>query len=149
VSTQWRKFPRTAGIAVAGMIAAAAVFTAPASAKSPTVPPAFAKSSAANCGDMPYRDRTQAPNNSAGLIFVPRGDTFRIWDNVQDNHLVRIWFNYAGVNDKWKYVGAPSDGGQGPIIRNVAERYSQICFYVHTDSPRYGDSPIVRYTTRP
>jgi hypothetical protein len=136
-----------ATLAFVAVIVAAAAFTAsPASAKPLAQPSALAGKT---CGDMPYRDRTQAPNNAAGLIFVPRGDTFRVWDNVRDNYLVRIWFNYAGVNDKWKYVGAPSDGGQGPIVRNVAERYSQICFYVATDSPRYGNSPIVRYTTRP
>ena len=99
-----------------------------------------------SCGDMPFRDRTQAPHNAAGLIFVPHGDVFRIWDNKRDNYLVRIWFNYAGVKDKWKYVGAPSDGGQGPIIRNVRE-HRQICFYVSTDSPKFGNSPIVRYRT--
>jgi hypothetical protein len=99
-----------------------------------------------SCGDVPFRDRTQAPHNAAGLIFVPHGDVFRIWDNKRDNYLVRIWFNYAGVKDKWKYVGSPSDGGQGPIIRNVKE-HRQICFYVSTDSPKYGNSPIVRYRT--
>ncbi len=56
---------------------------------------------------VPYRDRTQAPHNAAGLIFVPRGDKFRVWDNKRDNYLVDVWFNYAGVKDKWKWVGAP------------------------------------------
>ena len=99
-----------------------------------------------SCGDVPFRDRTQAPQNAAGLIFVPRGDVFRIWDNKRDNYLVRIWFNYAGIADRWKYAGSPSDGGQGPIVRNVKE-HRQICFYVSTDSPKYGNSPVVRYRT--
>jgi hypothetical protein len=133
-------------VAVAGFVLGIALTPASAGAM-PGAPTASA--AAKSCGAMPYRDRTQAPSNAAGLIFQPRGDKWRIWDNVRDNHLVRIYFNYAGVKDKWKYVGAPSDGGQGPIIRNVAEKYKQICFYVHTDSPKYGDSPIVRYTTRP
>lgn len=135
-----------AALAFVAVIVAAAAFTASPAPAKPTVPSALAGKT---CADVQYSDRTQAPANAAGLIFVPRGDKFRVWDNRRDNYLVRIWFNYAGVKDKWKYVGAPSDGGQGPIVRNVAERYSQICFYVATDSPSYGNSPIVRYTTRP
>jgi hypothetical protein len=37
-------------------------------------------------------------------------------------------------------------GGQAPFIHNVKE-HRQICFKVTTDSPRYIDSPIVRYRT--
>jgi|1186.fasta_scaffold196353_2 hypothetical protein len=99
------------------------------------------------CGQVPYSDRTQAgPNNAAGLIFQPRRDVFRVWDNKRDNYLVRIYFNYAGVKDRWHYVGAPSDGGQGPIIRNVKE-HRQICFQVRTDSPHFRNSPVVRFRT--
>jgi hypothetical protein len=105
-------------------------------------PPALAKT----CSQVPYSDRTQAPHNAAGLIFGPHGDVFRVWDNKRDNYLVRIYFNYAGVNDKWHFVGAPSDGGQGPIIRNVKE-HRQICFQVRTDSPKFKDSPVVRFRT--
>jgi hypothetical protein len=130
-------------------IAALACATLVAGAQAVATPPTTGELAAGQtCGERPYRDRTQAPRNAAGLIFVPRGDVFRVWDNARDNHLVRIWFNYGGVADKWKYVGAPSDGGQGPIVRNVSEKYRYICFYVHTDSPRWGDSPVVRYTTR-
>ena len=73
---------------------------------------------------MPYSRSTQAPpNNGAGVVFRPNGDTFHVWDNDRDNKLIHIYFNYAGVTDKWRYVGTPSDGGQGPIKRNVSERY--------------------------
>jgi hypothetical protein len=145
VNTQRRNFRHTVGIAIAGLVAALAL-ASPAAAQ-PVA--ASASSAGLSCGEVNYSDRTQAPPNAAGLIFVPKGDKFRIWDNDRDDKLVRIWFNYAGVKDKWKYVGAPSDGGQGTIIRNVSERYKEICFYVATDSAKYIDSPIVRYTTRP
>jgi hypothetical protein len=68
---------------------------------------------------------------------------------VWDNRLVSVWFNYAGAADKWKYVGTPSDGGQGPIVRNVDERYRNICFAIVTGDRDFRQSPIVRYTTRP
>ena len=109
--------------------------------------PAGAK---ATCGDMPYQEWTRAdPDNNAGLVFRPAGDIFHVWDNSRDNKLVHVWFNYAGVDDKWKKVGTPSDGGQQAITRNVSERYRQICFQVRTDRKAYLDSPVVRYTTRP
>jgi hypothetical protein len=91
------------------------------------------------CSQVPFSDRTQAPPNATGVIFVPRGDRFRVWDNKRDNHLVHVWFNYRGVKDRWHYVGAPSDGGQGPFIHTVKE-HRQICFKVTTDSPRAGRS---------
>jgi hypothetical protein len=138
---------RKAGIGIVGVITAAAIAASPAS--SAARPPMPAKAAALTCDEVNYSDRTQAPPNAAGVIFEPKGDVLRVWDNDRDNKLVKIWFNYAGVNDKWKYVGAPSDGGQGPIVRNVAEKYKEICFYIATDSPKYIDSPIVRYTTRP
>jgi hypothetical protein len=131
---------RLAAVIAGGLLATAS----PAAAKVPATPAALKGKS---CAQVPYRDRTQAPHNAAGLIFVPHGDTFRVWDNKRDNYLVDIWFNYAGVNDKWKWVGSPSDGGQGPIVRNVSERFKAICFYVSTRSPKYGDAPIVRYHT--
>lgn len=102
------------------------------------------------CGDRPFQAWTRAePDNGAGLVFRPRGDIFHVWDNRRDNHLVHVEFNYAGVDDEWKHVVTPSDGGQQAVPRNVSERYRQICFRVRTDSPQFGDSPVVRYTTRP
>ncbi|HWM11763.1 MAG TPA: hypothetical protein VNO82_20565 [Solirubrobacteraceae bacterium] len=121
-------------------------FTSPAAPQPVVAPAAPAR---LTCPEAAYTDRTKAPGNAAGLIFRPRGDRFSVWDNVPDHELVHIWFNYSGVADKWKWVGTPSDGGNGTIVRNVSERYRQICFYVQTDSSRYGDSPVARYTTRP
>ena len=72
-----------------------------------------------------------------------------MWDNARDNKLVHVRFNYAGVNDRWKHVVTPSDGGQQAVTRNVSERYAEICFQVRTDRKAYLDSPIVRFTTRP
>ena len=134
----------TAGIAVLGLIAAAVVWLAtPAPAKQTNVRATIAKN---KCSQAQYSDRTQAPNNAAGIVFNPRGDKFHIWDNQRDNHTVAAWFNYNGVNDKWKYIKSPDDGGQRVTTRNLDERYSQICFVVVTHN---GQSPIVRYTTRP
>lgn len=53
---------------------------------------------------------------------------------------------YAGVNDKWKPIKSPDDGGQRTTVRNLDERFSQICFVVVTHN---NQSPIVRFTTRP
>jgi hypothetical protein len=82
-------------------------------------------------------------------VFQPRGDVFKVWDNRRDNRLVSVWFNYEGVADEWKYVGTPSDGGQGPIVRNVAERFGNICFAIVTGDRDFRQSPIVRYATKP
>jgi hypothetical protein len=136
------------GIAIAVLVAAAMALAATpalASQKIPGPPKALGQ----NCGDVDYADRTQAYHNRAGVVFQPRGDIFKVWDNRRDNRLVSVWFNYAGVADKWKYVGTPSDGGQGPIVRNVRERYRNICFAIVTGDRDYRQSPIVRYTTRP
>ena len=45
--------------------------------------------------------------------------------------------------------GTPSDGGQGPIVRNVAERFGNIRFAIVTGDRDFRQSPIVRYTTKP
>jgi hypothetical protein len=135
---------RTAGSATLAAIVAAAAFTAgPSSAKPLAAPAALAKQS---CAQAQYRDRSQAPSNAAGVVFNPRGDSFHIWDNQRDNHLVAAWFNYAGVKDKWKPIKSPDDGGQRTTVRNLDERFSQICFVVVTHN---NQSPIVRFTTRP
>jgi hypothetical protein len=67
----------------------------PAAAKTPAMPAALKGKS---CAQVPYRDRTQAPHNAAGLIFVPHGDKFRVRDSKRDNYLVDIWFNYAVID---------------------------------------------------
>ncbi len=137
-----RLLPRTIAVAVAVL----AVSAMPAAAAKIPGPP---KPTGQSCDDVDYADRTQTFRNRAGVVFVPRGDTFKVWDNRRDNRLVSVWFNYDGVADKWKYVGTPSDGGQGPIVRNVSERYRNICFAIVTGDRDYRQSPIVRYTTRP
>jgi hypothetical protein len=118
------------------------------SARSATARRAPARKS---CSQVPYRERTQARAadgrpNAAGVVFQPKGDRFKVWDNLDDGKPVDVYFNYAGVADKWKFVISPVDGGSASVIRNVSERYKRICFQVRTWGP---DSPIVRYTTRP
>jgi hypothetical protein len=103
------------------------------------------------CGQVPYSERTQAraPDgrpNAAGVVFEPEGDRFKVWDNVADGHEVELYFNYAGIKDRWKFIFAPLDGHNDWVIRNLNERYKHICFQVRTVGP---DSPVVRYTTRP
>jgi hypothetical protein len=139
---------RTIGMAIGVLAVAATALTATpavASQKIPGPPKAVGQ----NCDDVDYSDRTQAYHNRAGVVFQPRDDIFKVWDNRRDNRLVSVWFNYAGVSDKWKYVGTPSDGGQGPIVRNVSERYRNICFAIVTGDRDYRQSPIVGYTMRP
>ena len=135
-------------LVLTGVVAVTSVALAPAAAGMPSAKPvAKAKQS---CSAMPYRDRTRAePDNPAGVVFRPDGDIFHVWDNKRDNALVTVRFNYAGVDDKWKHVVTPSDGGQQAVTRNVSERYREICFQVRTDRKAYLDSPIVRFTTRP
>jgi hypothetical protein len=142
-----RQFLRRSAAAATGIVAATAALASSAAAMPDAAASARAKPS---CGDMPYQHWTRAdPDNNAGLVFRPDGDVFHVWDNDRDDEPVHVRFNYAGVNDKWKHVVTPSDGGQQAVTRNVSERYSQICFQVRTDRKEYLDSPIVRYTTRP
>jgi hypothetical protein len=127
---------RIKGVAIAAL-AAATGFAVP------------AESAKQTCGDRPYQDRTQVAGNAAGVVFVPKGDKFKIWDNVRDDDNVEVLFNYAGVDDFWKPVDQVDDGAQGTKKRNVSERFKEICFMITTDSDDYPDSPIVRYRTRP
>jgi hypothetical protein len=144
VSIHLNPVRRTAGIAIVGLIAAAVVWLAtPAPAKQTNPQATLAKN---KCSQAKYSDRTQAPGNAAGIVFNPRGDKFHMWDNERDNQIVAYWFNYAGVNDKWKGIKGPDDGGQRVTTRNLDERYNQICFVAVT---HHGQSPIVRFTTRP
>ena len=137
-------------LVLTGVVAVTSVALAPAAAGMPSAKPvAKAKQS---CSAMPYRDRTRAePDNPAGVVFRPDGDIFHVWDNKRDNALVTVRFNYAGVDDKWKHVVTPSDGGQQAVTRNVSERYREICFQVlvEEDKTPFFNSPIVRYRTRP
>jgi hypothetical protein len=144
VSTGTSRLRRAIPLAVAGLAVAAAA-PAQAAQKIPGPPRAIGQT----CDDVDYSDRTRTVYNRAGVVYVPRGDIFKVWDNRRDNRLVSVWFNYSGVADKWKYVGTPSDGGQGPIIRNVDEKYKNICFAIVTGDRDFRQSPIVRYTTRP
>jgi hypothetical protein len=114
-------------------------------------PAAAAAAAARSCRRVPYSERTQAKAddgrpNAAGVVFQPEGDKFKVWDNLDDGKPVSVYFNYAGVADKWKFVISPVDGRATSVIRNLNERYRHICFQVRTWGP---DSPIVRYTTRP
>ena len=122
------------------------------SARSETAPAgARAALAAKSCNQVPYSERTQARAadgrpNAAGVVFQPEGDRFKVWDNLDDGKPVDVYFNYAGVADKWKFVISPVDGHSTSVIRNLKERYKHICFQVRTWGP---DSPVVRYTTRP
>jgi hypothetical protein len=106
---------------------------------------AFAASpaSAVNPADYPTRDRTQTHNNSAGVIFHPYGDKFEIWDNVKDGGPVYVWYNYVGIDDKWKMV--QSEGRHSMKRRNLAEN-RQIYFWV-ADAYHPLKNAIVKYRT--
>src|SRR5215207_4500434 len=139
---QWQGIRRAAAVAVAGVIAVAAFASSPAAAK-----PIGAASAAAgpSCSQVPYSNRLQAPRNAAGVIFVRKGDVWRLWDNQRDEWLVRVEYNYAGVDDEWKTAAMHSDGGQGAVHHNVSERYKYLCFRLY--SPRFGYTSAVRYRT--
>src|SRR3954469_21569726 len=82
---------RTIGMAIGVLAVAATALTAPpavAAQKIPGPPKAVGQ----NCDDVDYSDRTQAYHNRAGVVFQPRGDTFKVWDNRRDNRLVSVWF---------------------------------------------------------
>jgi hypothetical protein len=127
---------------VAALVATGAVTASPAAAN-----PAEATASAAGptCSQVRYSDRVQAKRNAAGVIFVRNGDVWRLWDNQRDHWRVRVEYNYAGVDDAWKTAAEHSDGGQGPVVHNVSERFRYICFRLY--SPRFGYTHAVRYRT--
>ena len=81
---------------------------------------------AKSCKQVPYSERTQARAadgrpNAAGVVFQPEGDRFKVWDNLDDGKPVDVYFNYAGVADKWKFVISPVDGHSTSVIRNLKE----------------------------
>jgi hypothetical protein len=122
----------TAALAVAGVIAAGAL--APnAHAAGPT------------CGQVRYSDRLQAPDNAAGVIFVRKGDYWKVWDNERDHWRITVQYNYAGVRDAWKKAATPQDGAAAKFHHNVSERYKQLCFRLY--SPTFGYTQAVRYKT--
>jgi hypothetical protein len=132
VSTDWQGIRRTAAATVAATVAAAALTASPAQA-------------AKTCGQTKYGDRVQADDNAAGAIFVRKGDKWKLWDNQRDEWLVRVEYNYAGVDDEWKTAAMHADGGQGTVVHNVSERYRYLCFRLY--SPRFGYTRAVRSRT--
>lgn len=143
MSTDWQGIRRTAATAIAAGVAAATFTASPAAAR----PPDATASSAAgpSCYEVPYANRLQAKKNAAGVIFVRKGDYWRLWDNQRDEWLVRVEYNYAGVDDGWKTAAQHADGGQGTVQHNVSERFRYICFRLY--SPRFGYTGAVRYRT--
>ncbi|HWM12333.1 MAG TPA: hypothetical protein VNO82_23435 [Solirubrobacteraceae bacterium] len=131
MSTDWQGIRRTAAATVAATVAAGALTASPAQA--------------ATCGQTKYGDRVQADNNAAGAVFVRKGDKWKLWDNQRDEWLVRVEYNYAGVDDAWKKAAMHADGGQGTVVHNVSERYKYLCFRLY--SPRFGYTRAVRSRT--
>jgi hypothetical protein len=142
VSTDWQGIRRTT--AAAATIAAAAFTASPAAAK-PADANATASAAGPSCYEVPYSDRVQAKGNAAGVIFVRKGDWWRLWDNQRDEWVVRVEYNYAGVDDGWKTAAQHADGGQGAVQHNVSERFNYICFRLY--SPRFGYTDAVRSRT--
>jgi hypothetical protein len=132
VSTHRQGFRKTAAVTVAGMIAAGAVAST-------------AHAARATCGESPYSDRLQAPDNAAGVVFVRRGDDWKVWDNERDGWRITVEYNYAGVNDAWKKAAVPQDGAAARFHHNVSERYKQLCFRLY--SPTFGYTSAVRHKT--
>ena len=86
-----------AALAVTAMVAAGAL-----------APSAHA--AGATCSQVRYSDRLQAQDNAAGVIFVRKGDYWKVWDNQRDGWRVTVQYNYAGVRDAWKTAAHPQDG---------------------------------------
>jgi hypothetical protein len=143
VSRHWQGIRRTAAVAVAGVIAAGAVTAGPASAK--PAGSATAHAARVTCGESPYSDRLQAPKNAAGVVFVRKGDDWKVWDNERDGWRITVEYNYAGVNDAWKKAAVPQDGAAARFHHNVSERFKQLCFRLY--SPTFGYTSAVRHTT--
>jgi hypothetical protein len=142
VSMDRQGIRRTAAGVAAGLIVTAAFTAIPAAAQ-----PVDAKAVAAkpSCYEVPYTNRLQAENNAAGVIFQRKGDIWKLWDNQRDDWLVRVEYNYAGVDDEWKIAAMHSDGGQGAVPHNVSERFDYLCFRLY--SPRFGYTDAIRYRT--
>jgi hypothetical protein len=91
---------RLLGTVLAATAVALMATPAPAAEKIPGPPKALGQS----CDDVDYSDRTQAYHNRAGVVFQPRGDTFKVWDG----RLVSFRFNYAGVADSGSTSARPA-----------------------------------------
>jgi hypothetical protein len=81
---------------------------------------------------------------SVGLIAAA---AFSASPALADGRRVRVLWNYAGVNDRWKLAGEPNDGTSDTfqLAALIDERFRSICFGIFKAGP---NSPI-RYTTRP
>jgi hypothetical protein len=130
-------------VAVAGVIAAGAVTGSPTAAKPPDAPTAHAARK--TCSDARVSDRLRAPKNAAGVVFVRKGDDWKVWDNVRDGWRITVEYNYAGVNDAWKKAAVPQDGAAARFHHNVSERYKQLCFRLY--APTFGYTSAVRSKT--
>jgi hypothetical protein len=132
---------KAATIAAAGLLTAATATAAPAAAR----PAELARAAAKTCRQAPYSDRLQAPHNAAGVVFLRKGDYWKLWDNKRDGWATTVEYNYAGVGDDWKRASRVDDGGQNIRKHNVSERFRYICFRLY--SPSYGYTHAVRYRT--
>jgi hypothetical protein len=135
-----RNTARPVVVAIVGGLIGTGAFSAPAVAKKA-------------CRDVPYSDEAQAAGrngepNAAGVRFDPISDTFTVWDNDFDGRPSKVFYNYAGVRDKWKFALQAQDGKANTLRLDffIKERHRRICFGIFKAGP---NSPIVRYTTRP
>jgi opacity protein-like surface antigen len=90
-------------------------------------------------------DRTQTQHNYAGVVFHANGDCFDIYDNVANGKRVRVSWNYAGVDDKVKFLY--SDGHHTLRclkIKEPAEIYFKVKGHDQSGFILY-DSPIARW----
>jgi hypothetical protein len=94
----------------------------------------------------PYQNWAQNRNNSAGVVFHPRGDYFEVWNNgrPQDIYGVSVIFNYKGVNDRWKSAGEVQVHGKSYVHRNFDEHHHIYFYILGPDNPK---SPISEYRT--
>jgi hypothetical protein len=95
-----------------------------------------------------YRNWAQTPNNSAGVVFHPKGDYFEVWNNGkpgEDIYGVSIVFNYKGVDDKWKSAGEVKTFGRSLVHRNFSEK-RHIYFYI-VGPDNTVSTPVSEYRT--
>jgi ABC-type sugar transport system substrate-binding protein len=107
---------------------------------------ALAVASASARPPSTYRNWAQTPNNSAGVVFHPKGDYFEVWNNGGDDDIygVSIVFNYKGVDDRWKSAGEVQAHGRSLVHRNFSEEH-HIYFYIV--GPDNTVSPISEFRT--
>src|SRR4051812_45293924 len=83
---------------------------------------------AAQPQSIPYSDRVQTANNSAGVIYHPYGDYFEVWNNGPGDYGVSGVYRYAGATT-WHSAVEEDPPGPHWDHHDVLE-HRHIVFYI-------------------